>query len=791
MRFIYTVLVLLFCTTIHAQDTYTRLKIHLSPEQNIQSLGDLGFEVDHGVWEKHQYFINDFSMREKAIIEQAGFEVETLIKDVQAYYLSPANKGVEKSSNSCGRYVEYEYGQPDNFRLGTMAGYYRYEEMLEELDEMRTRFPNLITARSPIGAILTHQGNLIYWLKIGSDRFAAEDKPEVLYTALHHAREPLSLTQMIYFMWYALENYGTDPEITYLLDHVDLYFIPCVNPDGYLHNEITNPQGGGLWRKNLRDNNEDGNIDFSDGVDLNRNYGYKWGNAYNGSSGNFSSQVYRGIDAFSEPETQAVAELCKQHQFKIAMNYHSHGNLLIYPWSYSDQPTEDAPAFNVITKAMTRENQYLAGTPSQTVGYVVNGDADDWMYGEQTEKNKILAMTPEVGYAFWVNERDIEFFCQQNILQNLMTAHLATAYAKIQEESDFYINQAENELLVKIQNIGLETGDFTVEARAIDGTTFGLDEGRVAVDELAPLEDRYVRIPYEVGLDEKDIAIQIKVSNAQGFVQTFQIEKQVKDIAVAVEELGNSIDQWDAYLWDVTSEDFYSSSTSITDSPNAPYRPSIYQRITLNPPVDLTNATEARLSFFAKWALEPRYDNVQLQLSFNYEEFFPVCGQHTLVARGGRWQGQDVYNGFQDDWVQEEIDLTPFIKEALSDADRAELRIQFVLSTDGATQEDGFYFDDLKIVTAEDLASNTEDLLLTENQISVSPNPSNEFIIIKTNDLQAQDELVVYDLLGRVVHTNIQNKQTQIDIADWQSGIYFCEWRRQGTVLGTSRLVKQ
>src|SRR5690606_2209606 len=106
-----------------------------------------------------------------------------------------------------------------------------------------------------------------------------QDEPEVLYDALHHAREPASLSQLIFYMWYLLENYGTNDEVTYLVDSTEMYFVPCVNPDGYVYNWNNHPTGGGMWRKNRRVN---GNGTF--GVDLNRNYGHEWGYNNTGSS---------------------------------------------------------------------------------------------------------------------------------------------------------------------------------------------------------------------------------------------------------------------------------------------------------------------------------------------------------------------------------------------------------------------------------------------------------------------------------------------------------------------------
>ena len=80
------------------------------------------------------------------------------------------------------------------------------------------------------------------------------------------------MVQLIYF--YVVPGRITKKDTTKLrniVDSTEMYFIPCVNPDGYVYNETTNPNGGGYWRKNRRNNN-----DGSYGVDLNRNYGYEW-----------------------------------------------------------------------------------------------------------------------------------------------------------------------------------------------------------------------------------------------------------------------------------------------------------------------------------------------------------------------------------------------------------------------------------------------------------------------------------------------------------------------------------
>ena len=84
-------------------------------------------------------------------------------------------------------------------------------------------------------------------------------------------------------MHYVLDNYDSDREIKRLVDENELWFVPVANPDGY---DFTFKPGNRLWRKNLRDNNGDGEITPGDGVDPNRNFPTKWGYDNEGSSPN-------------------------------------------------------------------------------------------------------------------------------------------------------------------------------------------------------------------------------------------------------------------------------------------------------------------------------------------------------------------------------------------------------------------------------------------------------------------------------------------------------------------------
>ncbi|MBL0293184.1 MAG: hypothetical protein IPQ04_02640 [Saprospiraceae bacterium] len=132
-------------------------------------------------------------------------------------------------------------------------------------------YPSLISFKRPIGSFLTFENRPIEYVVISDNPYLEENEKKVLYTALHHAREPMSLSQMIYYMWYLLENYDSSDEIKQLINQTAMYFVPCCQ-SGWLPIQLQyQSNGGGMWRKNrsLNANN-------SRGVDLNRNYGYGW-----------------------------------------------------------------------------------------------------------------------------------------------------------------------------------------------------------------------------------------------------------------------------------------------------------------------------------------------------------------------------------------------------------------------------------------------------------------------------------------------------------------------------------
>ena len=139
----------------------------------------------------------------------------------------------------------------------------------------------------------TIQGRDILALRLTEDVRKVKDgkRPAVLYSSTQHAREWISTEINRRLMFHYIDKWRAgDKSIRRLLEDNELWFILVANPDGYQYT-FTDER---LWRKNLRDNDGNGEITIGDGVDPNRNFPAHWKYDNEGSSSVFSSETYRG-----------------------------------------------------------------------------------------------------------------------------------------------------------------------------------------------------------------------------------------------------------------------------------------------------------------------------------------------------------------------------------------------------------------------------------------------------------------------------------------------------------------
>ena len=595
------------------------------------------------------------------------------------------------------------------------------------LDSMRLLYPSLISAKQPIASYLTIEGRPIYWVRISNNPDVEQPlRPQMLTTSIHHAREPGSLSSNIYYLWYLLENYATNPQIKEIIDNTELYFVPVVNPDGYLRNIATDPTGGGLWRKNLRNN-----LDGTFGVDLNRNYGVNFAYDNIGSSPVTSSQTYRGPAAFSEPETQAIRYLAQNHNFTFNLNFHTYNNALLYPWGHVPSLlTPDSAKFIAFGAYMTEYNHYRFGTCDQTLSYVANGGSDDWMYGETTTKNKIFAFTPEVGddeYGFYGPASNIESDCRNNLAMNVKTAALLLPYAELTCTDDRILIAPSGFLHYNIRRLGVPDGaTFTVNILPLDSwltvpTSTKTYAGLTMLQEVADSFSYSISAATPNG---QQIGYVLKTNN--GLYDTYDTIRFYygKKHNITTPST-SSISEYSAVDWSVCTTQYHSAPSSLKSSATCGnYADGSTATLELITPVDLTYSTEAWLRFWGRWGIESKYDYFSVQATIDGSfDWQPLCG--TRTRRGTLYQLYDkpVYDAQQPEWIKEHLSLNDYLGQ--------KVLLKFELVSDAANNYDGVSIDDIEIRSVQDTPSAVDRITAKTSRAVVYPNPAGNSLSIK------------------------------------------------------------
>lgn len=369
----------------------------------------------------HAHRTAEFVLSSKDLegLREDGWSAELVIEDLEQYYANRLATGYEA-------FLGTTYGSwlSPPFAQGTMSGYYSVTQIGSVLDQIASAYPNIVTPKAAIGQSL--EGRDLWMVKVSDNPGIDENEPEVRIDAMHHAREPQGMQTTLWFLLWLCEEYGSDPLATYLVDEREIYIIPCVNPDGYTYNEQQSPQGGGMWRKNRRNN---GGGSF--GVDLNRNYDFQWGYDDLGSSSDPNSDVYRGPSAASEPEVQALMAFMATRDFKTTLSVHTFGNWWLSPLGYIEAAPANGADYDEVGALATEVNGYAFG-PASILLYLANGTTVDYDHGAHGS----MSWTPEIGNGndgFWPPQSRIVPLAEENLLALARTALAAGPYLHVQD----------------------------------------------------------------------------------------------------------------------------------------------------------------------------------------------------------------------------------------------------------------------------------------------------------------------------------------------------------------------
>lgn len=755
----------------YAQELYQRVKIYLKP--NAKILKDLSIEPI--IYEKDG-FITEITSNEVQKLKKYQVPHEILVYDLEQFYQQQIYSNYQERTLGVGCKESPNYQDPTNFRLGSMGGFYTYQEALAELDSMRAKYPQWISPKTPISPLQTHQNRPIYFVRISDNPDTDENEPEMLYTALHHSREPASLMQLIYYMWYLLEN-TQNPEIAYLLQNTELYFVPIVNPDGYVYNQTTNPAGGGMWRKNRRPMQ---NNTF--GVDLNRNYGYFWGYNNTGSSPDSTTDTYRGPSPFSEPETQNIRDFCIQHQFKIAINYHTYGNLLIYPWGYEPQlKTPDSTTYLNFAKYLTQFNNYTYGTGDETVNYVTNGDSDDWMYGEQTLKNKILAMTPEVGNqidGFWPAQTRILPLCRENLFPNLSAAKFLLKFAIAENQSPKFVSSLNYHYRYLFKRLGFQDGgNYTVQILPLSSNIQSTGNPNTYIQPAFNFEKLdSIAIQLNPNIQPGELIQYAVIITNGSFIFTDTLQQYFYGGTIIFASDCNSLTGWTTSTWGV-------QNGSLTESPNGNY-PNNSIRALTSSYFDASNAEWLLIQFKARWDIEKNYDYLAVQISDSGSNVWQnLCGMYTKSGSSYQIQNEPLYDGYQPNWITENM----IVPTSIFNTNPNKVRLRFRFQSDSGVTGDGFHLDDVEVRKINNPVTSF-DVLQQKNKPTLSPNPFLESLHYQ--NIPVGSELSIFNAQGQKVWVYAIKETNGNLLLNLPVGLYYYQISYHNQIVHSGKLVK-
>ncbi len=747
--------------TSNNDEKFSEVRIFATTPQDFERMAQAGLLIDHANRKPGQFLDAWLSASEFQMLKNSGVPFEVLHDDWVEYYNSRQNFMTPEEFDQAMRQSEEVFSVSHSV-FGTMRGIYpKYTEVVAKLDSLRLEYPTLVSQKLSVGQ--SYENRTIWAVRITKNPDAPTGRPEVLYHALIHAREPASMQNQLYYIYWLVENYNIDPLATYILNNREIYWIPVFNPDGYYYNEVNTSAN---WRKNRKP------CSGGTGTDLNRNFGiYQFWNAPNGgSSTSCGSDTYRGTTPFSEPETFAVANFVMSRNIKAGLGAHTHGNLLIKPWAWCDPtPTPDDAKFNVFLNDATIYNHYTIGTPYQTVGYYVRGSADDWYYQDSAHSStqRAFVMTPESGTSFWPTQSQVLPICQDMLWTNQYVSLVAGPYvdpvSKTFNQPTYNPGQSGNFKLV-FRNKGLMTAN-NVKAQLIPWNSYvTIPTQQYNYASLASFATDSATFNFTLaGNAPVNCAIpttlNLKIDTSTVYTETVYI--YIGSGAITLNDNAESgIGNWTvqgSWAW---KTDYYHSPTHSFGY--APYPNNADYSLTLTTPINAQSAPVCYLNFWNRFSLESGWDFGLVEVSSN---------------NGATWQQVSSYTGVNLNWTEQSFDITPLVNAS------TQLKIRFRLTSDGNTLGAGWWVDDIKLtnyclgtVGVPGIIGIPKTFAIQQNY----PNPFNPVTVIKYQLPSSEKVSVkVFDILGKEVATLVnENKEpgyyeVSFDASNLASGLYF------------------
>jgi hypothetical protein len=316
------------------------------------------------------------------------------------------------------------------------------------------------------------------------------------------------------------------------------------------------------------------------------------------------------------------------------------------------------------------------------------------MYGEQTSKPVCFSLTPEVGNdydGFWPLVERIIPQCFEVLQQNITAAKLTGSYFLLSDKCAFNISNNQGFLVFETERLGLTSAPLTITISGVSDhfTNIGQPKYFSNIGRLQKITDS-ISFHLRPGIVAGEQIKYVITAASGNFTKTDTITKTFGNAETVFNDNCSSMDNWESAKWNITSGNYVSPPTSITDSPSNSYLNNENASIILKTEINLEGAVSAWLTFNAKWALDGGADYVTCEISGDSGQTWNVLsGNYTLIPIINNLPELPMFIGKQTNWVKECMNLTSFCGN--------KIKIKFTIKTDAATRKDGFYFDDLKI----------------------------------------------------------------------------------------------
>ena len=286
----------------------------------------------------------------KVVIKSESMKKTPAVQETTSFqeWSETAKKRQEVATRGIKREKEETAGEPSeslSTSLSTLSftGYLTSEGIDSALQYIAKSYPSLV--QSIVLPEKTHEGRTSRAIKVSVNNIPP--KNGLLFLGGVHAREILNPDLLVKFglnlceaytyntgMKFEDKSYSAE-EIKQIVENLELFLFPLVNPDG--RSFVQAPNGDVWWRKNK---NPNPGLPQK-GVDLNRNYDFLWDSGI-GTSTNSVTEIYRGKEAASEPETKNVLHLINKYQnISCVLDIHSYSELILYPWGDDENQIED------------------------------------------------------------------------------------------------------------------------------------------------------------------------------------------------------------------------------------------------------------------------------------------------------------------------------------------------------------------------------------------------------------------------------------------------------------------